>query len=80
MDLSPKFADNKIFEGEGGSYNSWSGNEFPLLAEANVGAGILVLKPGGFALPHYADCSKVGLVLRGNFFENDLYVIPINSI
>ncbi|KAJ4717110.1 Glutelin type-A 2 [Melia azedarach] len=65
MDLTPKFADKKIFEGEGGSYHSWSATESPLLADAKIGAGILVLKPGGFALPHYADSSKVGHVLQG---------------
>ncbi|KAJ4717103.1 Glutelin type-A [Melia azedarach] len=65
MELTPKFANKKIFEGEGGSYHSWSATEFPFLAQAKVGAGILVLKPGGFALPHYADSSKVGYVLQG---------------
>lgn len=65
MDLSPKFANKKIFEGEGGSYYSWPGTESNLLGESKVGAGILLLKPGGFALPHYADCSKVGYVLQG---------------
>ncbi|KAJ4717105.1 Glutelin type-A 2 [Melia azedarach] len=65
MELTPKFAKKKIFEGEGGSYHSWSATEFPFLAQAKVGAGILVLKPGGFALPHYADSSKVGYVLQG---------------
>lgn len=65
MDLSPKYANKKIFEGEGGSYYSWPGTESNLLGESKVGAGILLLKPGGFALPHYADCSKVGYVLQG---------------
>ncbi|KAL5857051.1 hypothetical protein ACOSQ3_004521 [Xanthoceras sorbifolium] len=64
MDLSPKSA-KPMFEGEGGSYYSWSSSEIPLLGEAKVGAGLLVLKPAGFALPHYADCSKVGYVLHG---------------
>ncbi|KAK9214380.1 hypothetical protein WN944_006372 [Citrus x changshan-huyou] len=64
LDLSPKFANKKIFEGEGGSYYSWPGTGSNLLGESKVGAGILLLKPGGFALPHYADCSKVGYVLQ----------------
>ncbi|KAK0599036.1 hypothetical protein LWI29_001775 [Acer saccharum] len=61
MELSPK-SSKLMFEGEGGSYYSWSS---PVLGDAKVGAGLLVLKPGGFALPHYADCSKVGYVLQG---------------
>ncbi|KAJ4717137.1 Glutelin type-A 2 [Melia azedarach] len=64
MDFTPKFA-KQLFEGEGGSYHSWSATEFPLLAEAKIGAGFLVLRPGGFALPHYADSSKIGYVLQG---------------
>ncbi|KAI9184767.1 hypothetical protein LWI28_000889 [Acer negundo] len=61
MELSP-ISSKLMFEGEGGSYYSWSS---PVLGDAKVGAGVLVLKPGGFALPHYADCSKVGYVLQG---------------
>lgn len=64
FDFSPKFS-QKIFDGEGGSYDSWSSSEFPLLSEAKVGAGKLVLHPHGFGLPHYADSSKVGCVLQG---------------
>ncbi|XP_031254460.1 legumin type B-like [Pistacia vera] len=64
MDLSAKFP-KTIFEGEGGSYSSWSSSEFSLLAEVKVGGGLLVLKPGGFALPHYADSKKLGYVLQG---------------
>ncbi|KAJ4822179.1 hypothetical protein Tsubulata_022717 [Turnera subulata] len=65
FDLSPKFADQELFNGEGGSYQSWSATDFPLLGEAKVGAGRLVLQPQGFALPHFADCSKMGYVLQG---------------
>ena len=61
MDLTPKSA-AKAFEGDGGGYYIWS---FPALGEANVGAGKLVLKPSGFALPHYADSAKLGYVLQG---------------
>ncbi|XP_020254616.1 glycinin G1-like [Asparagus officinalis] len=63
-DLSLK-SSRTLFEGEGGSYYSWSSSDLPMLKEANVGAGKLVLKPLGFALPHYADSTKVGYVLEG---------------
>ncbi|PON43509.1 11-S seed storage protein [Trema orientale] len=65
LDLKPRSA-QKIFEGEGGEYHSWLSKDFPLLQESKVGGGRLVLRPRGFALPHYADCSKVGYVLQGN--------------
>ncbi|KAM6546607.1 hypothetical protein CsatB_027343 [Cannabis sativa] len=65
MDFKPRFA-QKIFEGEGGEYQSWSSKDFPLLPENQVGGGVLLLNPRGFALPHYADCSKIGFVLQGN--------------
>lgn len=76
MDLSPKFANKKIFEGEGGSYYTWPGTESNLLGESKVGAGILLLKPGGFALPHYADCSKVGYVLQGELGVAGMVLLP----
>ncbi|KAK4254378.1 hypothetical protein QN277_009770 [Acacia crassicarpa] len=65
MDLTPKKADEAIFEGDGGSYYSWSTSQVPTLANNNVGAGRLLLQPQGFALPHYSDSAKIGLVLRG---------------
>ncbi|XP_059651127.1 cocosin 1-like [Cornus florida] len=65
LSLAPQKADEKVFEGEGGSYHSWSPSNFPLLGEANVGAGVLMLHPRGFALPHYADSSKIGFVIQG---------------
>uniref|UniRef100_A0A2N9F3X5 Cupin type-1 domain-containing protein n=1 Tax=Fagus sylvatica TaxID=28930 RepID=A0A2N9F3X5_FAGSY len=65
FDLTPKFA-QKLFEGDGGAYYSWSSSEFPLLGETKVGAGKLSLRPLGFALPHYADSSKIGYVLQGS--------------
>lgn len=34
--FSPRPADTTIFEGEGGSYRSWSSSNFPLLGEAKV--------------------------------------------
>ncbi|KAM1225814.1 hypothetical protein PS2_044031 [Malus domestica] len=65
MDLSPKSA-QKLFEGDGGAYYIWSSSDVPVLGEAKVGAGKLVLQPHGFALPHHADSSKLGYVLQGN--------------
>ncbi|XP_015893696.3 glutelin type-D 1 [Ziziphus jujuba] len=66
IDLNPRTANQTLFEGEGGGYYLWSSKEFPLLAQTKLGAGKLVLKPNGFALPHYADSSKVGYVLQGS--------------
>lgn len=65
MDLTPKQA-QKLFEGDGGAYYIWSSSDVPALVEAKVGAGKLVLQPHGFALPHYADSSKLGYVLQGD--------------
>ncbi|KAL6329337.1 hypothetical protein AAG906_017641 [Vitis piasezkii] len=65
LNLAPKFS-QKIFEGEGGTYYSWSSAEYELLKEAKVGGGRLVLQPRGFALPHYADSNKIGYVLQGS--------------
>ncbi|CAJ1938303.1 unnamed protein product [Sphenostylis stenocarpa] len=64
LDLTPKTAE-ALFEGDGGGYYTWSSSQVPLLAQKNVGAGRLVLQPRGFALPHYADSSKVGYVIQG---------------
>ncbi|XP_042487355.1 glutelin type-D 1-like isoform X1 [Macadamia integrifolia] len=55
----------KVFEGEGGSYYIWSSAEFPILGQAKIGAGKLVLNPLGLALPHYADSSKIAIVVQG---------------
>ncbi|EEF33109.1 nutrient reservoir, putative [Ricinus communis] len=57
FDLSPNCPQKTLFDGEGGSYKAWSSSD---LATAKVGGGELVLKPRGFALPHYADSSKFG--------------------
>ncbi|KAJ9687417.1 hypothetical protein PVL29_016060 [Vitis rotundifolia] len=65
LNLAPKFA-QKIFEGEGGTYYSWSSAEYELLKEAKVGGGRFVLQPRGFALPHYSDSNKIGYVLQGS--------------
>ncbi|MBA0762226.1 hypothetical protein Gotri_024766 [Gossypium trilobum] len=64
MDLSPKFPAT-FTETEAGVYYHWAAADSHVLGEAKVAAGKLVLKPQGFALPHYADCSKVGYVLEG---------------
>ncbi|XP_010935327.1 11S globulin seed storage protein 2 isoform X4 [Elaeis guineensis] len=64
VDLSPKLS-KKISEVDGGFYAAWSGADQPALIDSKVGAGILVLKPLGFALPHYADSPKSGYVLQG---------------
>lgn len=77
--LPPKFA-QKVFEGEGGSYYSWSSTEFELLKEAKVGGGRLVLQPRGFGLPHYADCNKIGYVLQGLCIHKLLSLINLASI
>ncbi|RWV78483.1 hypothetical protein GW17_00060545 [Ensete ventricosum] len=61
--LSPTLS-KSIFEGAGGSYATWSGADLPLLTDAKLGGGKLVLKPLGLALPHYSDSSKVGYVLE----------------
>ncbi|XP_008804882.2 11S globulin seed storage protein 2-like [Phoenix dactylifera] len=64
LDLSPK-PSKKITEADGGFYAAWSGADQPALIDSKVGAGILGLKPLGFALPHRADSPKSGYVLEG---------------
>ncbi|KAL8264838.1 hypothetical protein R6Q59_022968 [Mikania micrantha] len=58
-------ADQTVFEGDSGGYYAWSNSATPLLTHFKLGAGKLLLHPLGFALPHYADSSKIGLVLQG---------------
>lgn len=55
-----------IVQSDAGSYVAWSGAEQPAVAAEKLGCGLLVLKPLGFALPHYADSSKFGYVLQGS--------------
>lgn len=62
---SPQLADTTVFDGEGGAYVAWTSNNVPIFATANLGAGKLVLKHRGFALPHYADSAKIGYVVKG---------------
>ena len=61
LDLTPKTAE-AVFEGDGGGYYAWSSS---LLSKSNFGGSRFVLHPRGFALPHYADISKVGYVIQG---------------
>ncbi|GER42884.1 glutelin type-A 2-like protein [Striga asiatica] len=65
LNLSPQSADTSVYEGEGGGYYAWTPSNFPVLAQLAVGAGKLVLRPRGFALPHYADSYKIGYVVQG---------------
>ncbi|XP_047971901.1 cocosin 1-like [Salvia hispanica] len=66
MNLKPQKADTTIFEGEGGGYYAWTAANTPVVVEAAIGAGRLVLQPQGFALPHYADANKIGYVIQGS--------------
>ncbi|XP_022727306.1 12S seed storage protein CRB-like [Durio zibethinus] len=77
MDLSPKFP-RTFAETESGGYYNWAVADSPALGEAKVAAGKLVLRPRGFAFPHYADCSKVGYVLEGNCAVG--LTLPANTI
>ncbi|KAL3620861.1 hypothetical protein CASFOL_035773 [Castilleja foliolosa] len=65
LNLSPQTADVTAYDGEGGAYYIWTPAKSPLLSEAALGAGKLVLQPRGFALPHYADTFKIGYVVQG---------------
>lgn len=65
MNLQPQVANEVLFEGKEGAYYSWSPSKSPILGEAKVGAGKLVLQPRGFALPHNADSNKIGYVVQG---------------
>ncbi|CAA3028657.1 glutelin type-A 3 isoform X1 [Olea europaea subsp. europaea] len=65
LNLTPQMAQVFMKE-EGGEYYIWSSSEFPVLSEAKLGAGKLVLRPRGFAQPHYADSNKIGFVVQGS--------------
>ncbi|KAL3515626.1 hypothetical protein ACH5RR_022528 [Cinchona calisaya] len=54
-----------VTNGEGGAYYVWTAAQFPLLSQANLGAGLLILHPHGFAIPHYEDSNKIGFVVDG---------------
>lgn len=64
--LASKKADKTIVEVEGvGGYYTWSSSQFAVLSQKKLAAGLLVLQPHGFALPHYADSSKIAYVCEG---------------
>ncbi|KAG6386679.1 hypothetical protein SASPL_151848 [Salvia splendens] len=64
FNLQPQKADATVVEGEGGSYYAWA-SITPDVVGAEIGAGIFVLHPQGFALPHYGDTRKIGYVIEG---------------
>lgn len=64
--LASKKADKTIVEVEGvGGYHTWSSSQFAVLSQKKLAAGLLLLHPRGFALPHYADSSKIAYVCEG---------------
>ncbi|KAJ9552336.1 hypothetical protein OSB04_016381 [Centaurea solstitialis] len=65
MKMVVEKADQTAYEGDGGGYYVWSNSKVPLLSQSKLGTGKLLLHPLGFALPHYADSSKIGFVLQG---------------
>ncbi|KAI7728461.1 hypothetical protein M8C21_030013 [Ambrosia artemisiifolia] len=69
-------ADLTAFEGDSGGYYVWSNEKTPLLSDTKLAAGKLLLHPLGFALPHYADCNKIGFVLEGAI---TIGLVPPNS-
>ncbi|GKC00013.1 glutelin type-A [Tanacetum coccineum] len=56
-----------LSEGDSGGYYVWTSSKTPLLSETKLGAGKLLLHPLGFAIPHYANSSKIGFVLEDIF-------------
>ncbi|KAK7293666.1 hypothetical protein RJT34_16538 [Clitoria ternatea] len=68
LDLTPKVAEAVLKE-EGEGYSSWLNSE---LGKTNLGAGRLMLHPRGFALPYYADSSKIRLCHSRYFFKNEV--------
>ncbi|KAK4438293.1 Kinetochore protein NUF2 [Sesamum alatum] len=65
FNLSPQPADTTVYEGEAGGYYSWTGAKSPAIPQAKVAAGKLVLRPRGFAPPHWSDTFKIGYVTQG---------------
>lgn len=68
FNLQPQKADATVVEGEGGGYYAWA-SITPDVVGAEIGAGIFVLHPQGFALPHYGDTRKIGYVIQGNYMH-----------
>ncbi|PNT65103.1 hypothetical protein BRADI_4g37310v3 [Brachypodium distachyon] len=54
-----------VVQSDAGAYLAWPGADQPGLAVDGLGCGLLVLKPLGLALPHYADSNKFGYMLSG---------------
>lgn len=72
--LSSKKADKTIMEVEGvGGYYGWSSNQFPLLSQKKLAAGLLRLQPHGFAPPYYSVSSKIGYVCQGTSCNINIY-------
>ncbi|GAA0157099.1 hypothetical protein LIER_14437 [Lithospermum erythrorhizon] len=84
LDLSPKLP-RTVYEGNGGSYLTWSPEELPMLREGNIGAAKLALEKNGLALPRYSDSAKVAYVLQGSGVagvvlpEKEEKVLPIKK-
>lgn len=66
MEIDTKKQMTELYSGEAGFYKLWDPSKLPVLAECNIGAAKLCLKKDGFALPHYADSSKLAYVLQGD--------------
>ncbi|KAJ9552337.1 hypothetical protein OSB04_016382 [Centaurea solstitialis] len=77
MNMVVEKADQTAYEGEGGGYYIWSNSKVPLLSQSKLGTGKLLLHPLGFALPHYADSSKIGFVLQVGTIDS---LVPIGTI
>ncbi|CAM0953073.1 unnamed protein product [Alopecurus aequalis] len=58
-------AGKTLVQSDAGSYAAWSGADQPELAAEGLGCGLLVLRPLGLAMPHYADSPKFGYVVLG---------------
>uniref|UniRef100_A0A803M123 Cupin type-1 domain-containing protein n=1 Tax=Chenopodium quinoa TaxID=63459 RepID=A0A803M123_CHEQI len=65
MSLMPVELHQKLTDGEGGSYYAWNDVVFPFLGAGQVSGGKLIMKPRGFVVPHYSNCSKIGYVIQG---------------
>ncbi|KAF7074227.1 LOW QUALITY PROTEIN: hypothetical protein CFC21_079128 [Triticum aestivum] len=69
-------AGKPLVQTDAGAYIAWSGADQPELATEGLGCGLLVLRPLGFALPHYADSNKFGYVLGGSGVAG---VLPVDA-
>ncbi|RZB84139.1 hypothetical protein D0Y65_032518 [Glycine soja] len=63
----------KVYEGNGGSYYSWSPAELP---QGNIGAAKLALDKNGFALPRYSDDPLRPSVLETTVKAVNLFIVP----